>query len=249
MLCFANIPNIQSTYYFDYFLCFYIKEMIENIKSIKRFQKRKIDQKYQSRKKFSKKTGGAINVPIYRSIPQGKGEDICTALTALNQTISEKDQTKIKTLITENLPEKLKATLPIYDFKKVIYSMCRNIDEPHTFFNDSSPILLVDSNNNYVHSNYTNLFDGPHETYLFRMTSRYQIEYLGKVEKVDYPLYNFHDLYKENYQYTKDTYWINTLQALDRLHPSNFYNIVNFEYEYGTVEPKKKKTIKLVQKL
>ena len=66
-------------------------------------------------------------------------------------------------------------------------------------------------------------------------------------EKGNYTFYTYDQLYKENYQYTKDTYWINTLQALDRLHPSNFYNIVNFEYEYGTVEPKKKKTIKLEQ--
>ena len=188
--------------------------MIENIKSIKRFQKRKIDQKYQSRKKFSKKTGGGITIPIYSSVPP-PDEDVCPDLKrlsdALKTNIESKNLEAIQALLKTKTTKELQSTLPIYDFKKVIYSMCRNIDEPHTFFNDSSPILLVDSNNNYVHSNYTNLFDGPHETYLFRMTSRYQIEYLGKVEKVDYPLYNFHDLYKENYQSTKDVYWLNTL--------------------------------------
>ena len=111
--------------------------------------------------------------------------------------------------------------------KKKIIKKFKTSNRANNFYES----LLVDSNNNYVHSNYTNLLDEPPETYLFRMTSRYQIEYLGKVEKVDYPLYNFDDLYKENYQSTKDVYWLNTLFFLKGIEPSKFYNIVNVEYQ------------------
>ena len=50
-----------------------------------------------------------------------------------------------------------------------------------------------------------------------RIFSNFQIEYLGKVKKGNYPIYTYQQLYNENYKQTKSTYWINTLKSLDPL--------------------------------
>jgi hypothetical protein len=213
--------------------------MVGNIKSIKRFQKRKTDQNHQSRKKFNnfKKKGGAINVPIYRSLLED--EDLCPALTTLNDTIEGKD----KKVIGNLTPEQLKATIPIYDFKKMIYSMCKLNDRE---IGDNDPILLVDRHDNYVFSNYNNLLDDEIDVDVFKITDQFQLEYLGVVNKGYYHFYTYDELYEENYQYTKDTYWINALEALDSISPSSFYNIVEVEYDDQTIEPNKNERLTLV---
>ena len=109
--------------------------MVSNIKSIKRFQKRKIDQYNQSQRKFAKKKGGAINVPIYHYITPPE-EDICSDLTNLNTKITN----KAKVLIQNLEPHVLQASSPLYNFKQVIYSMCKINDIP---IDDSHPNVCV----------------------------------------------------------------------------------------------------------
>lgn len=217
--------------------------MFRNNKSIKKFQKRKIDDVNQSQKKFAKKKGGAINIPIYRSIPQGEGENICQPLTSLNQKITEIIKEKNTEKIQALSFEELKGTVPLYDFKQRIYDMCEINGIP---ISKEVPILLVDQHYNYVFSNYTNLIEEGTKVQLFRMTPQFQLEYLGIIDKneEDYPLYTYDQLYEKNYQYTKDTYWINTLKALDTIEPSSFYNICNFNVEYED-ENKESKNITL----
>ena len=96
--------------------------MTNIINSFKKYKtsKQKNHQKKYSIKKFNnfKRKGGAINVPIYLSIPE---EDKCPDLKTLNTDI-----TNLKTPTNEEdlvkLRDKLVLTVPLHNFKEIIYS-------------------------------------------------------------------------------------------------------------------------------
>jgi hypothetical protein len=101
--------------------------------------------------------------------------------------------------------EDIKSSLTLFDFQNIINTNC-----------DDNFYILIDINENHVFANYNNLLDDSTKVHVFKITPEYQIKYLGRKEKTQYPLYTFDSLYEEgdNYQTTKPEYWFMTLKYL-----------------------------------
>ncbi len=167
-----------------------------------------------------------MRLPIYyTSLPQE--QNVCQPLTTHNNTL----QTSINGGQPINLETitSIRSSAPLYDFFSVIEENC-SVNRQR--LDKTIPAFLVDSNNNFIQSNYNYLLI-PEKTlvHVFKMNEQYQIEYIGLEQKEKYRPYSFEELYGENCQYTKDCYWINTLGFLElKNFVAQFYKIVNFKY-------------------
>jgi hypothetical protein len=205
----------------------------------KEIQKGKLKKKSVIKKKNfiqNQKRGGAINVPIYlsRTSPE---EDVCKPLTKLNSKIKdnienkENEQVKlsqIESLIVDD--KQLNATIPLFKFKQFLTNMC----DPEKFGNPDDnqkhPYILVDKYRNHVQSNYTEEQDID-EVHVFRITDKFQIEYLGMEKKTRHPLYDFESLYDIYFLHDKPSYSLNTLVYLKNINLfGEFYKLEKIKY-------------------
>ena len=142
--------------------------IITSVKKNKKYKNYKNHQIHRMKQSF-KKFGGAINQPYHSMIPPE--EDICPDLTDINTKIKKVIETKNTEDIKDLEPHVLQASLPLYNFKQVIYSMCKINDIP---IDDSHKVLLVDQYDNYVFSNYTNILDQEIDVHCFKINTFYR---------------------------------------------------------------------------
>jgi hypothetical protein len=126
----------------------------------------------------------------YESLKQ-KAEAIPSASSATTIDISRED---------------IKSSLTLFDFQNILNTNCGGL-----YLNEN--VILIDNNGNHVTANYPNQLV---DTHVFKITPVFQVEYLGKKQKTEYPLYTFDSLYEEgdNYQMTKREYCFMTLKYL-----------------------------------
>ena len=161
------------------------------------------------KRSFLKKRGGAIN-EIYSSCKKDteSQDDICPLLTNLSESMKS---IKNKTELEKMGDLQLQFIIPLHNFLTIIPQICTS----HQGF----LFVLIDRLDNYITSNYDNSLASETEIDCFKITSNFQIKYLGKRIKNMYPIYSFDNLYtkNKNYEKYKDEYSLNTLKYLNFL--------------------------------